>query len=273
MNADERGEATNLKGWLSDVLYPVLLENDAEKRDALARRLGARGTIDDPIFGRASGSPALERMLAEIGGWLVRHKATYARGPVTVGVDRDVTEGALTLDNEGRHVTVPIAVVTERRPSREVELRVYYSTRPLNGTSAARSPVMAPNDGLILPPPVQRHVDALKRGEPGALVGTFDSTGAIRESNGERHAGEQGLRAFYERLFGGAANSGGVEVLKAGAADDGRTFALEYTLVRSGGRDVPPQAGLALYERSDTGLIRELRVYDDSESGSLAEKV
>jgi hypothetical protein len=272
VSVDERGEATNLKGWLSDVLYPVLLENDAEKREALARRLGGRGTIDDPIFGRASGSPALERMLAEIGGWLQRHKATYVREAVTVGIDRDVTEGSLTLDSRGREVKVPIAVVTERRPSREVELRVYYSTRPLNGTSAARSPVMAANEGLILPPTVQRHVDALKRGEPAALVATFDSTGSIREASGERHTGEEGLRRFYERLFGGAAIGSGVEVLKAGAADDGRTFALEYTLVRSRGRDVPPQAGLALYERSDTGLIRELRVYDDSESGSLAEK-
>jgi len=271
VSVDERAEATSLKGWLSDVLYPVLLENDAEKREALAQRLGGRGTIDDPIFGRASGNPALERMLAEMGGWLKRHDAKYVRDAVTVGVDRDVTEGTLRLESRGREVSIPIAVVTERRPSREVELRIYYSTRPLNGTSAARSPVMAPNAGLVLPPTVQRHIDALKRGEPAALVETFDATGSIREASGDRHAGGDALRNFYERLFGGS-TGGGVEVLKAGAADDGRTFALEYTLVRSRGKDVPPQAGLALYERSDTGLIRELRVYDDSESGSLAEK-
>ncbi len=272
MSVDAREEATSLRGWLSDVLYPVLLQNDAEKREALARRLGGRGTIDDPIFGRASGSPALERMLAEMGDWLTRHGASYVREAVTVGVDRDVTEGSLTLDSRGRKVTVPIAVVTERRPSREVELRVYYSTRPLNGASAARSPVMASNEALVLPPPVQRHLDALKSGEPDGLVATFDATGVVREASGERHEGEKGLRAFYERLFGGAPSGRGVEILKAGSADDGRTFALEYTLVGSRGRDVPPQAGLALYERSDTGLIRELRVYDDSESGSLAQK-
>ena len=58
-----------------------------------------------------------------------------------------------------------------------------------------------------------------------------------------------------------------IEVVGQGAtADDGRTCAFEYTLTKMNGRPVAPQAGLAVYERGDSGLLRALRVYDDLES-------
>ena len=77
--------------------------------------------------------------------------------------------------------------------------------------------------------------------------------------------------AFYERLFGGApgvggaGGSAGVEVLNGGRADDGSTCALEYTIVKMRGKGVPAQAGLAVYERGESGLLRAARVYEDAE--------
>ena len=39
--------------------------------------------------------------------------------------------------------------------------------------------------------------------------------------------------------------------------------ALEFNAVRWGGVDLPPQAGVAVYERGLSGRLHEARVYDD----------
>jgi hypothetical protein len=54
-----------------------------------------------------------------------------------------------------------------------------------------------------------------------------------------------------------------MEILKGARADDGSSCALEYTVVRVHGKDVAPQAGLAVYERGESGLLRSVRVYQD----------
>ena len=70
------------------------------------------------------------------------------------------------------------------------------------------------------------------------------------------------LAEHYRALF---ADGPGIEVLKGARADDGRTCALEYTVVRVHGKPVPPQAGLAVYERGESGLLHAVRVYEDVE--------
>jgi hypothetical protein len=205
---------------------------------------------------------ALERFIADQSKWLKQHQAKYDKLAFTTGVDRDVTEGVLALTFESKTVDLPVAVVAERRRSREVELRLYYSTQPIKGIRAARSPLVPEQPELILPPPVGDHVKALEGGNVDGVLATFEADGAMREARGMEHAKVGGLRGFYDKLVAG----GGVEVLKGGTADDGRTCALEYTLVKLGGRAVPAQAGLAVYERGDSGLLRSVRVYDDLES-------
>jgi hypothetical protein len=133
----ERGAPSSIRGWLSDVYLTALL---SAQPDQLARRLGERATVDDPIFGRASGMPALERYLEEVASWLSKREGRFEKVAFTMGSDRDVTEGVLSLTFEGRRASVPVAVVAERRREREVELRLYYSTKPIKGTHAVRSP-------------------------------------------------------------------------------------------------------------------------------------
>jgi hypothetical protein len=57
--------------------------------------------------------------------------------------------------------------------------------------------------------------------------------------------------------------SGGIPLEHAAAVDDGTACALEYTLVRWGRTELPPQAGVAVYERDADGRIRAARIYDD----------
>jgi hypothetical protein len=252
----DRGGPSSLRGWLSDVYLPALLDGSL---DALVRRLGARASVDDPIFGRASGLPALDRYVNDMSAWLLEREGKFERLAFTTGVDRDVTEGQLELTIEKRRVGIPIAVVAERRRSREIDLRLYYSTSPLKGTAAIRSPLVAENNALPLPIPVRDHLDALRRGSVTDILQGFETDGEVREASGATHPKSGDLKAFYEKLFA----TGGAEIILGGAADDGRTCALEYTLVKLKGRAVPPQAGLAVYERGDSGLLRSVRVYED----------
>jgi hypothetical protein len=59
---------------------------------------------------------------------------------------------------------------------------------------------------------------------------------------------------------------GGIAVEHCAVTDDGLRCALEYNCVRWGSRDLPPQAGIAVYERGTDGLLAAVRVYDDVEA-------
>ena len=81
-------------------------------------------------------------------------------------------------------------------------------------------------------------------------------------ADGETHAKLDGggpLQAYYEKVLA----KGGIGLRKHGRADDGSTSVFEYTVVQLRGKEVPPQAGLAVYERGESGLLRTVRVYDD----------
>ncbi|HEX8789320.1 MAG TPA: hypothetical protein VF765_00105 [Polyangiaceae bacterium] len=267
--APERGAPSSLRGWLSEVYFPALVSADT---DQLVRRLGDRATVDDPIFGRKTGMPALEQFLQEIAAWLGKHDAAFEKTGFTMGSDRDVTEGTLGLTFDGKRVTVPVAIVAERRPEREVELRLYYSTKSINGSHAVRSPLLPQDDQVLVPPPVAAHLEALARGSVAAVVASFENGGSVRDPQGGSHhkTAEGGtLPGYYEQLLGAGAGAdgAGIEVLKGARADDGRTCALEYTVVRVHGKGVPPQAGLAVYERGESGLLRAARIYEDVDIG------
>ena len=45
------------------------------------------------------------------------------------------------------------------------------------------------------------------------------------------------------------------------STDDGVRCALEYNFVRWGSQDLPPQAGLTVYERGPDGLLAAARMY------------
>ncbi len=260
----DRGAPSNIRGWLSEVYMPALLSSD---RDQLARRLGDRSTLDDPLFGRTSGVPAVSHRLEEIAAWLAKNDGAFEKVSFLMGSDRDITEGTLTVTVEGQRVGVPVAVVAEKRPERAVELRVYYATKPMRAQAVVRSPLLPRDDGVIVPPPVAMHLDALARGDLNAVVASFEHAATVRAPDGQEYAkldGESPLRSYYETLCSGAAGQGtGTLVLKNARADDGRACALEYTVVRVRGQEVPPQAGFAVFERGENGLLRAVRIYGD----------
>ncbi|HEY4014994.1 MAG TPA: hypothetical protein VGM06_16740 [Polyangiaceae bacterium] len=266
-DGSRRSSSSNLRGWLSEVYLPALLSSQCED---LSRRLGSRATVDDPIFGRASGTAAVREQIDQAAAWFAAKGAGFERVAFTTGSDRDVTEGVLTFVVDGKRVVLPVAVVAERRPEREVEIRVYHSTKSLGVGATTRSPLVPRDDELPLPPPIDAHLYALARGDIESVIAGFEEGATLRDPLGGAHpkAGEGGaLRAYYERLIGtGIPRGPGLDLLKGARADDGRTCALEYTVAKLHGRDVPPQPGLAVYERGESGLLRAARLYHDLET-------
>ncbi len=114
--------------------------------------------------------------------------------------------------------------------------------------------------------PIGDFVDALAKGDAKAILATFAEDGALRDARGLQHGKKDGaLLAFFDGLVAGGAFGSGLELQRGGAADDGRTCALEHTLLRARGRDTEPQPGLMMFERGDSGLLSAVRVYGDLE--------
>jgi hypothetical protein len=264
----DRGPPSALRGWLSDIYFPALLEVSMRDKaiESLAGRLGTKAVLDDPFHGRASGLPGITEHLKRTADWLTQHAASYERIGFTTGTDRDVTEGTLALTFESKTVDLPVAVVAERRRSREVELRIYFATQSFAGEKRKRPPLVTADAELPLPVPIGDFVDALAKGDTKAILATFEHDGALRDARGLQHGRkEEALVAFFDGLVAGGAFGAGLELERGGAVDDGRTCALEYTLVRARGRDTEPQPGLMMFERGDSGLLSAVRVYGDLE--------
>jgi hypothetical protein len=95
-------------------------------------------------------------------------------------------------------------------------------------------------------------------------VATFEPDAYAREPAGGRyvHRGLDGLRAFYARLF---SNDGGIPLEHCALVDTGRACALEYNVVRWGRTELPPEAGVAVYVRGESGKLAAARIYDDAD--------
>ncbi len=105
---------------------------------------------------------------------------------------------------------------------------------------------------------------ALAAGDASAIVATFEPDGCFREPAGPQYrvCGTSDLRTFYARFFSAG---GGIVLEHCTATEDGVRTALEFNAVRWGDVALPPQAGIAVYERGATGHIAHARVYDDVE--------
>jgi hypothetical protein len=98
-------------------------------------------------------------------------------------------------------------------------------------------------------------------------VSTFAPDGYYREPIGPHyaHRGTLELRSFFTMSFSAG---GGIGLQHCTVTDDGVRCALEYNCVRWGSHDLPPQAGIGVYERGPDGLLAAARVYDDVEANS-----
>ena len=221
--------------------------------------------VYDPRVGEIRGHRQLRQFVRRSQSLLsARHARTETLASTAAG-HRAVVEllAHLTVD-DGQERAWPVAIVAESPDDRSVVFRSYFSRRVIDGRHHVRPPILEPgpaHPGDV----VDRYQAALSAGDTEAAVSTFTPDGYYREPTGPSftHRGAGELRSYFSVCFSAG---GGVGLEPCVVTDDGVRCALEYNCVRWGRRDLPPQAGIAVFERSPDGLLAAARVYDDVEA-------
>jgi hypothetical protein len=219
--------------------------------------------VYDPRAGEVRGHRQLRHFVSRNQRWLAEHHARSETVAATYSGGRAVVELLAHVDVYGREMAWPVAVVAEAPDDLSVVFRSYCSQWPVAGRRELRPAILEP--GPVHPGDVvDRYQAALKAGDAQAVTSTFGADGYYREPIGPHatHRGTAELRSFFARSFSAG---GGIGLQYCAVTDDGVRCALEYNCVRWGSHDLPPQAGLGVYERGPDGLLAAARVYDDVE--------
>jgi hypothetical protein len=213
-----------------------------------------RIVVFDPRAGEVRGHRELREFVERSHRLLAQFGAHVDRGETTVVPGRAVMELHGHATFEGRERPWPVAVVADSHDD-SVVFRSYFSRRPTEGQRFPRPAILGAGEakpGDV----VGRHLEALEAGDVDAVLATFEPGGYLREANGQTHRGEDELRAYFEGV-----SRVGLEVCVV--TDDGARCALEFNCLAWRGRELSPQAGLAVHERGPGGLLAAVRVYDD----------
>ena len=219
--------------------------------------------VYDPRAGEIRGHRQLRRFVRNNQSWLAQHQARIETVASTWADGRAVVELLAHLAGDRGELAWPVAVVAESPDDLSVVFRTYCSQWPVDGRRHLRPPILKSGDaspGDV----VGRFQSALEAGDAEAVVSTFTQDGYYREPIGPHatHRGPVELRTFFTGVFSAG---GGIGLQDAAVTDDGVRCAVEYNCVRWGVHDLPPQAGLGVYERGPEGLLTAARVYDDIE--------
>jgi hypothetical protein len=245
----------------------------ANQPDSLIRSFAGEPLLNDPRIGLVEGARALQEFVSEMANWLRERDAVVENVALTRLPFRTVEEVVVHLlrDDSASRIELPVAIVADRNPDRTlVAIRVYHSMWPLTGEHVVRPPFLPADPGLHAEGAPGDYQRALAEGALEGIVRTFEPDGYAREPSGGAylHRGVQGLRELYAHLF---ANGGGISLEHCTLTDDGVRCAIEYNCVRWGATDIPPQAGVAIYERGSSGLLSAARIYDDVEPPAVSD--
>jgi ketosteroid isomerase-like protein len=241
--------------------FTALNEGDTQALEAV---WPGEVVIYDPRAGEIRGHRQLRQFVRKNQSWLAGLHARTEVVAATYADGRAVVELLAHLDGDGGETAWPVAVVAESPDDWSVVFRTYCSQWPVDGRRHVRPPILKP--GHAYPGDVVgRYQVALDAGDAEAIVSTFAPDGYYREPIGPHYAhhGTAELRSFFNTHFSAG---GGIGLQPCVMTDDGVRCALEYNCVRWGSHDLPPQAGISIYERGPDGLLAAARVYDDVEA-------
>jgi SnoaL-like domain len=244
----------------------------ARDPDALIRSFAGEPRVNDPRVGHVEGRREFRAFVSGTAEWLRERDAVVENVALTRTSTRTVEEVVLhLLSDDGERVELPVAIVTDRNPDRTLKtIRVYHSMWPLAGEHHVRPPLLPADPDLHAEGTPGDYQRALAEGDLEGIVATFEPDGYAREPSGGAylHRGGEALRTLYEHLF---ANGGGIPLEHCTLTEDGVRCAIEYNCVRWGVSDIPPQAGVAIYERGSSGLLAAARIYDDVEPPAVSD--
>ena len=228
---------------------------------ALLDLFSAAPHLDDPHYGRITTTTFPDYFTAA-SAWLQQRHARVETVALSHTPTRAVAEQILHLQEGSQTIPLPIALVGDLDGEKLTTIRIYHSLWPLIGGHRVRPPILPTDHSLVMPDVIGRYQDALARGDLEAILQTFEEDAIAREpSGGEyKYQGMERLREFYGMLF---SQSGGIPLDHCTVTDDGVRCAVEYNVTAWGDKPLPPQAGVAVYERGKSGLLAAARIYDD----------
>jgi SnoaL-like domain len=235
------------------------------EHEALIRSFAGEPVLHDPLHGRIKGVRAFEWYVTVLSSFLAQHNMSFDAVEDVITQDRGFEEFVLHLDGLDGRYEVPVAILADRESEgRLVELRVYHSMWPIFGGHVHRPPMLQRDPDLQAWDVVGEYQRALAAGDVDAILAAFEPDAYAREPAGAQyfHRGREGLRAFYEHLF---SNDGGIPLEHCAMIETGRACAIEYNVVRWGRTELPPEAGVAVYVRGESGKLAAARIYDDAD--------
>jgi SnoaL-like domain len=241
---------------------PLLIAGDLE---GLRDLFGNVPRVNDPRLGWVEGS-LFERFVAASYRGLTKRQARVEHLSVTATPRGAVEECILSLVRPSGEVRLPVAIAAVIASDVLVSIQIYHSLWPLMGSHAVRPPVLPALAEIVLPGVIGRYHESLGRGDVPGVLEQFEMDGVVRAATGELHLfrGAAELRRFFGELLA----PGGLSMENCSVTDDGTCCALEYNVTGWGDRLLPHQAGIAVYNRSRTGLLSSARIYDDLDPAS-----
>ena len=223
--------------------------------------------VFDPRAGEVRGHEQLLTFVSQNQRWLSELQARTEPVASVRDGSRAVVEILAHLVKGGQELAWPVAVVAESPDDRSMTFRTYCSQWQLFGQRPVRPAILPPGTEQLTDV-VAQYFAALGDGDHVAAVACFEANGYVREPIGVHatHRGIEALGSYFTDLLA----DGGFGLEVCAVTDDGVLCAVEYTCVGWGGRDLPPQAGLGVYERGPNGLLAAARAYDDIERPAQA---
>jgi hypothetical protein len=240
--------------------YDGVLRMEPER---LLASWAGRPNLDEPRAGHVEGADAFLEWVRQTRRWLLNADAAIRPVCVIVTPVRAVEEVVLELSLGGERRELPVAAVAERNPDGELTaIRVYHSLWPLVRSHEIRPPLLSRDPDLTVPDVVGDYQRALAAGDLEGVLATYEDDAVVREPAGGPYAytGKENLRRIYTLMF---VDGAGIPLELCAMTDDGQACALEYNVVRWGATALPPQAGVAVYQRGDSGRLAYGRIYDD----------
>lgn len=262
VNAVELARRETRAAGQADAVREYLMALERGDSESLEAMWPGELIVHDPRAGEVSGSERLRGFVEQNRVWLAEHHARTTTVATTSADRRAVVELIARMDFDGHEVAWPVAVVADSPDETSVVFRTYCSQVPVDGRHHLRPPVLEPRSASRSDDVVGTYLTALAAGDTASVVSTFVPDGYLREPIGDHalHRGTEELRSFFTRCFG---SGGGIVLEQCATTDDGVRCALEYNWLRWGSHDLPPQAGLGVWERTPDGRLAAVRLYDD----------
>ena len=237
-----------------------------EDNESLLELVGNSAAIEDPRKGRVTGSDAIMQFAHDSKTWLEYRKPRVQHVRTTATPERVCCETMLHMQSQGENISLPVGTVVSKHPETgAAEVHVYYTLWPFNHHHSVRPALFSdPNPEGEFSGIIAKYFEGLIEGNLEKVLECFEADIYFREASGLPyvHWGHAPVAEYFKGLF-----SRGAPMLRHDTiTDDGRCVVMEFTVIAWNGVERDPahhEAGLAVYERSEDGLMRAIRIYDD----------